>query len=487
MRGNPIHPPAIAMLLLILVALAPIAAGGSPADPPPLPLSRQEPVATLGRINAALSEVAATTIPAVVSVATSKTVIVRQSPFDGMFEEPFLREFFGDNLQDFIEEKKTRASSLGSGVLVSADGYILTNNHVIKDAEEIIITLHDLRRFPGKLIGTDPKSDLALIKVAADGLPFLPPQSSHDLHTGEIVLAVGIPFGFSHTVTMGIVSAVGRSNVGFVDYEDFIQTDAAINPGNSGGALVNIHGELVGINTAIFSTSGGNMGVSFAIPSSMARSVMESLIKHGKVIRGWLGVSLQDITPELAKHFSIDPDRGVLVSSLMKDSPAVKAGIRQGDVIVSFKGKEVSSAADLKNLVASTLPGTPVRLTVIRRGEELSLTALLIESPDAPQQPVKLISDKIFRGVHLSEITPQIRAQRDIPAEINGLLVISVEGSSPAFGTLSPGDIILQVNRRDVASGSDFMSALDNARTGQELLLLVYRGGNILYLSLNPG
>ncbi|MFQ3573314.1 MAG: Do family serine endopeptidase, partial [Thermodesulfovibrionales bacterium] len=284
----------------------------------------KESVDILTRTNQALAEVASAVKPSVVNISSTKTIRTPgfQNPF---FNDPFFRRFFGEEFRFFERPREFRQSGLGSGVIVDKDGYILTNYHVIKGADEITVKLSDKREFKGKIIGSDPKTDIAVIKIQAERLPAIKWGDSDKLKVGEMVLAIGNPFGLNQTVTSGIISATGRANVGIADYEDFIQTDAAINPGNSGGALVNIKGELVGINTAIFSTSGGYMGIGFAIPSNMVKVVMDNLIKKGKVIRGWLGVSIQQITPELAKQFGLKDDKGVLVGDVIEDSPAEKA------------------------------------------------------------------------------------------------------------------------------------------------------------------
>ncbi|HEX9136151.1 MAG TPA: Do family serine endopeptidase, partial [Nitrospirota bacterium] len=314
---------ALGLALLLTMGLSPIGSAYAKDK-----IISQESSKLLSKLSDALAEVAEVARPAVVNISTTSTVTMEDNP---MFNDPFFRRFFGDQF-DHGQKRKFKSSALGSGVIISADGYILTNNHVIKGADEIKVILYDKREFKGKIVGTDPRTDLAVVKIQAKDLPTVKIGDSGKLKTGDVVLAIGNPFGLSQTITMGIVSAVGRSNIGLADFEDFIQTDAAINPGNSGGALVNTNGELVGINTAIFSTSGGYMGIGFAIPSDMARSVMDSIIKHGKVIRGWLGVSIQNLTPELAKSLGMKETAGALVGGVEKDSPADKAGMKRGDL-----------------------------------------------------------------------------------------------------------------------------------------------------------
>ena len=310
-----------------------------------------------------LIQVATRARPAVVNISTTVTSKDRSPMRSPFFDDPFFRRFFGEEFEHrFQPEELPRQRGTGSGVIVSPDGYIITNNHVVEAGDEIQVMLSDKRNFKAEIVGTDPKTDLALLKIEADDLPVLPWGNSRDLQVGEIVMAVGSPFGLNQTVTMGIVSAVGRANVGIVDYEDFIQTDAAINPGNSGGALVNLKGELIGINTAIFSRSGGYMGIGFAIPSNMAKSIQASLIEHGKVVRGWLGVSIQDLTPDLQEQFDSPDVRGALVSEVVDDSPAEEAGIQRGDIIRQYDSETVTDTRHLRSLVAESLPNAPVKI-----------------------------------------------------------------------------------------------------------------------------
>ncbi len=317
----------------------------------------------------AFSDIVKVISPLVVNISTSKTVSKKDS-------SPF-SDFFDGSLQDLFDPfsmpKKWKEQSLGSGVLVSSDGYIITNNHVVEKADEITVTLYDQQNYRGKIIGTDPKTDIAVIKISADDLPQINWGNSESLQVGEFVLAFGNPFSLGHTVTMGIVSAMGRANVGIADYEDFIQTDAAINPGNSGGPLVNVKGELVGINTAIFSRTGGYQGIGFAVPSNMAKSVMTQLIKDGKVTRGWLGVTIQNFTPELAKEFGLEKLAGALVTDVFKGSPADMAGVKRGDVILKVNGKDIRNVEALRNLVSQTKVGSNINLHIIRNSKPLKI------------------------------------------------------------------------------------------------------------------
>jgi serine protease Do len=320
--------------------------------------------------------------PTVVNIFATKSGRGSEGPHGAPPDEPFFHRFFGDKwFRRFEAPPAHQERSLGSGVIVQADGLIITNNHVVSRAEEIKVFLSDKREFKAKLIGTDSKTDLAVLRIDADGLQTIRWADSDRLEVGELVLAVGNPFGLNQTVTMGIVSAVGRASVGITEYEDFIQTDAAINPGNSGGPLVNVRGEVVGINTAIFSRSGGNMGIGFAVPSNLAHSVMEQLVHGGRVVRGWLGVSIQEFTPELAARFGLDRTAGVLVSDVVEDSPAKKAGFERGDVIVEYDGKAVETPAQLRNAVAQTPIGKRVRMKLVRNNAPKSVEVTIAEQP----------------------------------------------------------------------------------------------------------
>lgn len=448
-------------------------------------ISRESAV-FLDNLGGALSEISESVKPAVVNISTEKTIKVKDTPFDHFFEDPFFRRFFkdGNGSGPFGGPREYKSKALGSGVIVSSDGYILTNNHVVKDADEIKVLLHDKKEYKGEVIGNDPKTDLAVIKISADNLPVLRLGDSDKLKVGSLVIAVGNPYGLSHTVTMGIVSAVGRANVGIADYEDFIQTDAAINPGNSGGALVNTRGNLVGINTAIFSTSGGYQGIGFAIPSNMAKNVMDSLIKHGKVVRGWLGVTIQDLTPELAGHFDIKATQGVLISDVVDGSPAEKAGIKRSDLIVEYYSKEVKDTFGLRNMVAETPPGSTVGIKVIRDGKEKVLKVVIAELPEKITAAAPS-SSSVLEGVFVHELTPPIREELDIPDKVRGVIVTKVDMNSPALGKLSPNDVIQEINKQSIKNLKDFGEAISEARGDKDLLLLVYRGGSYIYVTIS--
>jgi serine protease Do len=303
------------------------------------------------------------------------------------------------------------------------------------------------------------------------------------MKVGETVLAIGNPFGLSHTVTSGIVSATGRANVGIADYEDFIQTDAAINPGNSGGALVNVRGELIGINTAIFSTSGGYQGIGFAIPSAMAKNVMQSLIKTGKVTRGWLGVTIPPLTPELSKQFGLGDEKGVLVGDVVEDSPAEKAGIQRGDVIVEFDGKDVNDPTQLRNMVAGTAPDAGVSLKFIREGKPKTVQVKIVEMSSEVQTASKTSGDHL-RGVSVQELTPQVRESLDIPKRIDGVVITDIEDGSPADGILMKNDVMLEINRNRITNVNEYEKAVSKISSDQDLLILIFRKGSTLYMTL---
>ena len=439
----------------------------------------------LDALNRSLAAVSEAVKPSIVNISTTTTVSMKQSPFGDLFNDPFFRRFFGDRFDPHGRQKHYKTSALGSGVIVSQDGYILTNNHVVKDVDEIKVILQDKREFTGKIVGTDPQTDLAIVKIKASGLPSIKMGDSNQLRVGEIIIAVGNPFGLGNTITMGIVSAVGRSHVGIADYEDFIQTDAAINPGNSGGALVNIHGELVGINTAIFSTSGGNVGIGFAIPSSMAQSVMESIIKHGKVVRGWLGVSIQDLTPELSKHFEIKQAKGTLIADVVKDSPAEKAGLKRGDLIIALNGEAVDDATSLRNVVAATLPGKTVHLKIIRDGKEKTMEVKLGELP-AAMASRQSGYETVLSGVYVQDITPEIRSSLGIPQDVSGVIITNIENDSLAAEELRQRDVIQEVNKQTVRTAKDYSNVVSRIKADENVLLLVYRGGGYIYVTINP-
>jgi len=414
------------------------------------------------------SRIVAAVGDAVVHIATVRVVEAPPGP------EELLREFFGRPAPDHRQRDQYRQQGLGSGVIVSDDGYILTNSHVVQDATRLTVVLGDQRRFEAQIIGVDAATDLAVVKIDAADLTAAPLGDSDALLAGNLVLAIGSPFGLTYSVSAGIVSATGRVNIGIAEYEDFIQTDAAINPGNSGGPLVNMNAQIVGINTAIVSRTGGFMGLGFAVPINLARSVMQSIITSGRVIRGWLGVSIQDLTPELAAALNLEQQQGALISDIIADTPAAAADLQRGDLVVAVNGDSVASAGDLRNLVARIQPGTATELTVVRNGQPQQVQVVVGERPragaEAPPAPPAL-------GLQLRELTDELRQRLDIDVD-RGVFVSGVRrGSQAALAGIRPGMVIVQVNRQDIDSVGEFHAALAQAEADQPILLLVsYRG-----------
>ncbi|HUA15151.1 MAG TPA: DegQ family serine endoprotease [Verrucomicrobiae bacterium] len=423
-------------------------------------------------------------LPAVVSIASSRLVKVPQSPF---FNNPFFQQFFGNQFQQAPQQERERG--LGSGVIVSSDGYILTNNHVIDKATDIKVMLADKREFPGKVIGADPKTDIAVVKIAATGLPTITFGDSSKIQVGDYAFAIGNPFGVGETATMGIISATGRNGLDIEDYEDFIQTDAAINPGNSGGALLNAHGELIGINTAILSGgSGGNQGIGFAIPVNMAKYVMDQILKHGKVVRGYIGVGIQEVTPDLAKAFHVPPEQGALVGSVESNSPGAKAGLERGDVITELNGEAIKGPNELRLKVGSMAPGTEVHLKVNRNGATRDVSLTLGEAPSGKGSTSQNGNEENspMRGVQVQDLTNDIRQQLGLEPGVKGVVVTEVADDSPAADAgLQRGDVIEQVNRQPVNSVDEYERLIGQAGK-QDVVLLINRGGNTTFIVVQP-
>lgn len=435
----------------------------------------------------AFSDIVKAVSPTVVNISTTKTVRRRFSPFEHFFDSPF-----GDFFEPFRRPRRWKEQSLGSGVIVSSDGYIITNSHVVDKADEIKVTLYDKREFKGKIVGTDPKTDIAVIKIPAENLPAIKWGDSDKLQVGEFVLAFGNPYGLSHTVTMGIVSALGRANVGVADYEDFIQTDAAINPGNSGGPLVNIKGELVGINTAIFSKTGGYQGIGFAVPSSIAKAIMPQLIKEGKVTRGWLGVTIQNVTPELAKEFGLKKSTGALVTDIFKGSPAEKAGLKRGDIILEINGKKVRNVEFLRNKIAQSKVGSTIRLKILRDEKTVFLEATITEFPEdmaevALREPRDDLEEREngLAGFSVMDLTSEIAKQLGLSKNERGVVILRVEPYSAAEEAgLKKGDVIQEINKKRVKNLKDFKAITSRIRNGDTMLLFINRGGRKFYVTL---
>ena len=438
---------------------------------------RVVPTAAVADLQAQVRSTASKVIPAVVSIAS--TVMVHDQAFTdeglpfGMFKDAPPRRQYGQ----------------GSGVIVSPDGYIVTNNHVVSDARDVEVVLADRRQYKGRVVATDPKTDVAVVKINASGLPVVSWGDSSGLAVGDFVLAIGNPLGLSRTVTFGIVSAVGRADVGVADFEDFIQTDAPINPGNSGGALVNIMGELVGINTAIASPTGGSVGVGFAIPSNMARAAMQSLIKTGRVVRGFLGASTQDVTPLLAKVFRLPDVKGSIVTDLQDKGSAKRAGLKRGDVVVRFDGRDVMDSGHLRNLIAVSAIGSKHRLDVIRDGKQMQAELTIQEAPrernkHTQAEASQSVAAHPLSGVMVDEVTPVLARQMGLPAD-SGLVVTDVEeGSNADVSGLQPGDMILELNRHAVSEFHAFQRLAEPLRPTDLALLLINRQGTVLYIPI---
>jgi serine protease Do len=445
-------------------------------------LQAEEEVKTLKETSKAFSEIVKRTAPAVVYIqveksASSGATYPFNDPFD-QFNDDFFEHFFKERFPKF-KERKQPTTGQGSGFIISEDGYILTNNHVVGDSDKITVKLKDGREMEAKLIGADPKSDVAVIKIDATSLPTIKLGNSDKLEVGEWVIAIGNPFGLVESVTVGIVSAKGRSTVGITDYENFIQTDAAINPGNSGGPLLNLDGEAIGMNTAIFSRSGGYMGIGFSIPINMAISIKDQLIKTGKVIRGFLGIFIQDNNKDLAESFGITQDKGIIVSDVTKDSPADKSEIKQGDIILKLNDKPVESVSEFRNTISLTEPGKKVKLEIFRDGQTLEKEVEVGTLPDnideAQQRPQQKEDMSSTVGLTVQELTPDL-AQRFgyIPGE--GVVVSNVEYGSPAENAgIKVGALITSIDKKPVKTVAEFTKELNAALSKKKSAVLAVK------------
>ena len=452
----------------------------------------QEPAHTQQSPIASFAPIVEKVAPSVVTVFTTQTVSRTLAPFP--FSDDTLRQFFGGQLPR--GQGKQTLQGLGSGVIVSPDGYVLTANHVVSGAEEIMMGLGtELRKYKAKKVGTDPGTDVALLKIDEKTLPAIAFADSEKARAGDIVLAIGNPFGLRQTVTMGIISAVGRGGMGIVDYENFIQTDAAINMGNSGGALVDTEGRLLGINTAIFSRSGGNQGVGFAIPANLARDVMQSLREKGRVIRGYIGTSVQTLTPDLTEAMKLNEQlTGALVGEVTPGSPSQKAGMKTGDVITAVNGKKVSDARELRLMIGSMAPGTKVQIEVNREGQRKMLDVELAEMPAAaaeqgaqasPEESARPEKTTVFGGVAIADITDDIRSVLNLPKDIQGAVIAEIDADSPAAKAgLREGDVIQEVNKQPVKSAKDLVAISKKLKPTEKILMRVYSQGRSGYVAL---
>lgn len=446
-------------------------------------------IETLKQTSKAFSSVARQVFP---SVAFIQVETVQQAPEQASpFDDELFRRFFGDQFRSIPRQQPQQRRSFGQGSgfvfrvddgFASDKAYILTNNHVVQNATSIKAVFKDGREFEAKLTGADPKSDIAVIEIATDEIPALPLGNSGNLEVGEWVVAIGNPFGLSHTLTAGVVSATGRTSLGISDYEDFIQTDAAINPGNSGGPLVNLDAEVIGINTAIFSRSGGYMGVGFAIPIDMARGIAEQLIDEGSVTRGFLGVTIQQLTNELAESFDLGDQKGILVSQVSADSPAEKAGLKAGDLIVEFEGKPVTDVGDFRNRVSLTTPGSQAKIEVLRKGSRMTIEVTIGSLDEiATAEAGSVTSDKL--GLSVQTLTDELAQQFDA-TENQGVVVSGVErGSLAAEVGIRVGNVIYEVNRQRVTNVREFEQLV--AKSNRKVLLLVGNGPSTRFVVLS--
>ena len=420
--------------------------------------------------------VVAKVAPSVVSINTSKTVRIPRG----------LRDFFGMPGPGAGQE---RERGLGSGVVVSEDGYILTNRHVVDNADEIVVRLADQKEYKAKKIGADPGTDIAVLKIEAKGLPVLPFADSDKARVGDVVLAVGNPFGLTQTVTMGIVSGLGRGGMGIVDYENFIQTDASINPGNSGGALVDMAGRLLGINTAIFSRTGGNQGIGFAVPSDLAQEILKSIRANGRVIRGYLGTVIQPVTPDLAAAFNLKEATGALVSDVAPGSPADKAGLEHGDVITSFDGKKVEGPRELRLMVGAQPPGKKAVLKFLRNGQEKEAT---VELGELPQKEAQISSNgdsppesSLLEGMRVTDLDEESREAIQAPAGLKGAFIAEIDPDSDAYRAgLRQGYVIEEIDRKPVKNAADARTLSQSVPKDKPVLLRVWGEGQSRYFTL---
>lgn len=456
----------------------------TPISPTPaIAQTATEGIQALKSQSKAFVSIAKEVLPSVVSITSNK--VISPASDGGPFSEKFFHRFFDEMPEEF------RQQGSGSGVIVSEDGYILTNNHVVENADDVEVVLYDGRRFPGEFVGTDPFSDVAVIRIQATGLDPAELGDSDQLQVGEWVLAAGNPFQLSSSITSGIVSAKGRSGIGLTRYENFIQTDAAINPGNSGGALVNLDGEVIGINTAIATRSGGYQGIGFAIPINEARENMDQLIKTGRVTRGFLGVNIGDVDETMAEYYGLDQASGAIVNHVTEDSPADAAGIEQGDVIISLNGDPIDGFSNLQMRVAGIRPGTDVKLELVREREHKTVTVKLGELPveDAAKESSDDArpEDDLFAelGMSLSNLTSSVRQEYELPDDVDGVVVTNVKALGAAGrANFRVGDVILEVDDIEIHDLDDVRGALSDVSEGTPVLFLIQRAEYELHLAL---
>jgi len=434
------------------------------------------------QLQQSFSPVVKQTAPAVVNIYTKRVVRTANSP---LLNDPFFRRFFGDSLPQGMTQERVQ-NSLGSGVIVTHDGTVVTNHHVVKGADEVTVVLSDRREFEARIVGSDERSDIAVLKIepGKESLPVLPMGDSDALEVGDLVIAIGNPFGVGQTVTSGIVSALARTNIGITDYRSFIQTDAAINPGNSGGALVDMNGQLIGINSAIFSRGGGSNGIGFAIPTSLVRTVLASIKESGKVIRPWLGASGQAVTNELAQAIGLARPVGILINNIHKDGPAARAGLKSGDVITAINEREVDDPEGMRFRLATLGPGADARLTLLRDGAERVLTVHLIAPPETPARDMTEVGgSNPFTGSVIANLNPALAEEIGLNSTAAGVVVLKIKRGSIAHRLrIEPGDIILRINDIPVATVADARKAL--SINAQSWVLTIERDGEKMSLQV---
>ena len=485
---------AVGVALFVAIGLFLTVAASKPAETKlktgPVDSAVVAPAEALGR---AYAMVAGHVRPAVVSVYSEKVVKFRQFELPFPFGDQFFRQFFGNQLpqqQPTPREYKQFQRGMGSGMILDRQGHILTNYHVVKDVDEISVQLADKRKFEAEIVGTDPRTDIAVIRLKGrvpEDLPTVTLGDSDALAVGDLVLAIGAPFGLTQTVTTGIISAKGRSDVGITDYEDFLQTDAPINPGNSGGPLVNMQGEVIGMNSAIATSVGQFAGVGFAIPSAMIKTLLPRLIKGEKITRGQLGVVIQEVTKDLAKQFGLTQTKGVLVSQVTKESAADKAGLKVGDVILRYDGHEVTDTRELRNAVAATAPGTRVQIEILRDGKTRTVTATIgtLEGEAATATPSTAGENELAKlGLTVQTLTPDLAKQFNVENETGVVITDVSEGSVAGLANLQTGDVILEADHQKVTTAAELEQILAKANDKDSVLLLVNHQGTTVFVVL---
>jgi serine protease Do len=480
---------AVAGSLATYEVMKPVAARAAVAASTTAPLDDNSVQALLS-LDHAMETVAARVTPAIVNVAVTSKTTSSQASLPKLPDD--MQQFFGPMFNQQMRPQPRVQHGIGSGVIISPDGYIVTNNHVVEGAQEIRVTLSDRRVLPAKLVGTDPLTDLAVLKINGNDLPNVPWGDSRDLHPGQTVLAFGNPFGFRFTVTRGIISALNRPN----PYSDnprkpggYIQTDAAINPGNSGGPLVDARGEVVGINTFLVSDSGSFSGMGFAIPAQIVRPTVDTLIKYGKVTHGYIGIGITDVTPENSKFFDMKSNEGAVITQVEPDSPGAKAGLKVGDVIIAVNGAKVSDAGQLQMQVNEQGPGTTLKLEVSRNGSH-STVPVTLESMGGKNGELETAAagqGKPRWGLGISDLTPDVRQQIQAPSDVKGAVIEQVQPGSPADEAgLQPGDVVISVDRHPTPSAADVQQALSSVPKDQDALLLVWSNGGNTFRVLHP-